>query len=241
MKPIEHSLVSRLSERIGKLFCRKRRHPDLASEMMRIMPTAQLQTKRAEPQEELLLRFFREEPDEAIRHSLSDIARFSDDEMERYHDFIQWIFPTIRQSSVNLSAPVIGPQFVDKLLRDERAREGYCKGCRRYLHYMGLECDGYLAKESKPQEAEAETAAGPHITELPDGHPFWQLPSHNYLRITRMLSSLRQTGHPECSRKIYGTMMTILDRSPQHPITDATLGFWQRAQKSYQKDTDKTN
>ena len=132
MKPIEHSLVSRLSERIGKLFCCKRRHPDLASEMMRIMPTAQLQTKRAEPQEELLLRFFREEPDEAIRHSLSDIARFSDDEMELYHDFIQWIFPTIRRSDYHPLSPVISPQFAEKLFSDECALRGYCKGCKHH-------------------------------------------------------------------------------------------------------------
>ncbi|MGN1239808.1 MAG: hypothetical protein ACI4TV_02915 [Paludibacteraceae bacterium] len=107
MKPIEHPVVSRLSERINKLFCRKRKHPDLASEMMRIMPTAQLQTKIAEPQEELLLRFFREEPDETIRHSLSDIARFGAEEMERYHDFIQWIFPTLNRSTFHPSAPII--------------------------------------------------------------------------------------------------------------------------------------
>ena len=231
MKPIEHSLVSRLSERIGKLFCCKRKHPDLATEMMRIMPTEQLQTKRAEPQEELLLRFFREEPDEAIRHSLSDIARFSDDEMERYHDFIQWIFPTIRRSDYHPLAPVISPQFADKLFSDECAQRGYCKGCKRYLNYMGLDCKGHC--ETKNQEHETATAivANPQIVELPAASPFWQLPEHNYLRITRMLNSLRQTGHPACSKRIYNTMMAILNRTPQHPITDATLGFWQRTQK----------
>lgn len=135
MKPIENSLVSRLSEQIDKLFCRKRKHPDLATEMMRIMPTAQLQTNRAEPREELLLRFFREEPDEAIRHPLSAVAQFSDDEMERYHDFIQWIFPTIRRSDYHPLSLVISPQFADKLFSDACALRGYCKGCKHHSTY----------------------------------------------------------------------------------------------------------
>ncbi|MGN1240086.1 MAG: hypothetical protein ACI4TV_04350, partial [Paludibacteraceae bacterium] len=111
--------------------------------------------------------------------------------------------------------------------------------------YMGLDCKGHLDTENK-QPTDFNGSSGiegeqptiqkkitvyPQIVEQPDGYPFWQLPGHNYLRITRMLDSLRQTGHSACSRHIYSTMMTILNRSPRHRVNNTTLFFWQRTQK----------
>ena len=100
---------------------------------------------------------------------------------------------------------------------------------------MGLDCKGYC--ETKNQEHGTATAivANPQIVELLAASPFWQLPEHNYLRITRMLNSLSQTGHRACSKRIYNTMIAILNRTHQHPISDATLAFWQRTQQPFQE------
>lgn len=200
---------------LNRLFRRKRVHPDLASEIMRVMPrSSQKQSTFAGSQNELLLRFFRGEEDERIRHTLSRITEFSDEEMEMYHDFIQWIFPTMEQSEYHPSAPTIDGKFAHALHQNACALAGYCKGCRRYLRYMGFECKGEG-----------------NICRIPNTLPFWQLPGHNYLRITRVLNSLRQTGHMECSKALYAQMMQILDADPTNYVGRTTLEYWSRTQK----------
>lgn len=186
-----------LKKIVCKIFRRKRNHPDFAGS-----------------QNELLLRFFKGEEDERIRHTLSRITEFSDAEMEMYHNFIQWIFPTMEQSEYHPSAPTIDGKFAHALHQDACALAGYCKGCRRYLRYMGLECKG-----------------DGDICRIPNTPPFWQLSGHNYLRITRVLNSLRQTGHTECSKALYAQMMQILDADPTNYVGRMTLEYWARTQK----------
>lgn len=199
----------------GWFHFRKRKHPDLASEIMRVMPHSnQAQSSFAGPQNELLLRFFRGEEDERIHHTLSRITEFSDEEMEMYHDFIQWIFPTMEQSEYHPSAPTIDAKFAHALHQDDCTLAGYCKGCRRYFRYMGLECKG-----------------NGDICRIPNTPPFWQLPGHNYLRITRVLNSLRQTGHEGCCKALYAQMMQILEADPTNYVGRTTLEYWARTQK----------
>ncbi len=58
---------------------------------------------------------------------------------------------------------------------------------------------------------------------------FYELPSHNLLRITRMLNSLNQVGNIECSRKLYKSIMEEAESHP-HKISDATKSFWESTQ-----------
>ncbi len=61
--------------------------------------------------DQLILRFFLNEEDACIPHRHGDIVNFTDDDMERHHDFIQWIFPTSQPSRFYFKAPTIDEHF----------------------------------------------------------------------------------------------------------------------------------
>ena len=91
---------------------------------------------------ELLLRFFRSEDDPLIPHRHEDVVCFSDNDLEWYHNFIQWIFPTWQPSGACPNAPTIDEHFAEQLCADKCALKNFCKSCQRYLNYMNIDCDG---------------------------------------------------------------------------------------------------
>lgn len=123
---------------------------------------------------ELLLRFFRSEDDPLIPHRHEDVVCFSDNDLEWYHNFIQWIFPTWQPSGACPNAPTIDEHFAEQLCADKCALKNFCKSCQRYLNYMNIDCDGIS-----------------HIVDSTRSELFYELPYHNYLRFTRMLDSLK--------------------------------------------------
>lgn len=60
---------------------------------------------------------------------------------------------------------------------------------------------------------------------------FYQLPGHNYLRITRALTSLRETGHVKCSQRLYAALLNSLKFAPKHWVSKVTLEYWKDTQK----------
>lgn len=164
--------------------------------------------------DQLLLRFFLNERDARIPYRHEEIVKFTDDEIERYHKFIQWIFPTSQSSRFNGEVPTIDEHFVAMLHGNQCALQNYCKSCRRYLHYMDFDCNG-----------------DGNIYTHHRGKPFYRLPSHNFLRITRMLQSLRETGHPQCSANLFAQMMDILRSTRNHPVSNTTITYWQGTQQ----------
>ncbi len=170
----------------------------------------------------LLLRFFLNEEDACIPHRHETVVDFTDEEIEKYHDFIQWIFPTSQPSSVNWRAPIIDAHFAAMLHSNPCALQNYCKSCRRYLRYMDFDCNG---------------EGNINIHTYRGDRPFYGLPYHNFLRMTRMLQSLRETGHPQCSANLFAQMMTILRATPDHPVSNTTIAYWQGTQPNLSRIT----
>ena len=159
-----------------------------------------------------LIRFFRnEQPDNRDRYH-KDILLFTNEEIEYEHNFIQWIFPTIEKSRFNSDAPVIDESFSERFQKDELAKSNYCKSCQLYLNYIGFCCDGQgKIKSIKPKR-------------------IYELPSHNYLRITRMLNSLNQVENNTCSANLYQALMKEV-RTDSNKIDERTIKYWKETQK----------
>lgn len=158
-----------------------------------------------------LICFFREELADIEGRMLGDILKYTPEQIESKHDFIQWIFPTIEKSRFNRNAPVINGEFKREFKKDELAKQNFCKSCQLYLNYIGFHC---IDREIQINSS---------------GNKFYELPFHNQLRITRVLNSLTQIGNTQCSANLYNALLKEVKLYP-NKINDNTLQYWKLTQ-----------
>lgn len=144
--------------------------------------------------------------------SIEQILKFDETDIENYHDFIQWIFPTVEKSLHNFEAPVISNNFRNILSINPIALCNFCKTCKLFINFIGFDCEDntIVVKENAPM--------------------FFDRPEHNLLRITRVLNSLNQLGKTSCSQKLFLVLESIYIKYPDKvPIISFT--FWKQTQQ----------
>ena len=76
---------------------------------------------------------------------ITTYLKYDPKEIEQYHDFIQWAFPTSKPSEYNPDAPIIDDTFAEHLQENSKALENYCS------EYFDKKCS-----KSKEMIAEAK-------------------------------------------------------------------------------------
>jgi hypothetical protein len=165
-----------------------------------------------------LLRFYSgAEPDSRGRR-LTEVQNWSDEELERNHDYIQWLFPLDEPSGFNVNAPILDASTVHEFDSREELRRNLRTSLLRMLSFYGME----LLHSHPPRVVRAASFAERSLN--------WMTPSnHNHLRMTRILKSLRLLGLEaeavalfECLADIYREEAAKADRG----ISEETLQFW---------------
>jgi hypothetical protein len=110
--------------------------------------------------------------------SLEEVLAFSDDDLERVHDYIQWLFPLPTRSSAQPSAPVLTPDEIVAIRADEKAQANLRRAAARMLAFYDA-TQWWLASSD-----------------------------HNHLRITRILQSLRLLAGQEAAQEFYDAILT---------------------------------
>jgi hypothetical protein len=168
--------------------------------------------------DELLYRFFlglAEGPqDKEGKLLISDILKFDENKIENKHNFIQWIFPTKEESECNPDARQISDRFKDLFLSNETAQENFCKSCKMFLNFVGFDC------RNKDDNV---------ITDIKSKKKYYDLPTHNLRRITRVLNSFNQIGKESCSRKLFAQLKKIRDENPKK-VLESSFEFWEKTQ-----------
>ena len=136
------------------------------------------------------------------------------------HDHIQWVFPTREPSDYNPDAPILTVEDINAIrnsyIRQERLRLSF----RRYLNFLGLEEHNQLVQVGPNFEARKWV---------------WRNFNHNWLRITRMITSLRLCGlEPEakafyeciCKMRQDGTV-----KEGTFQISENSFKYWEAAMK----------
>ena len=147
--------------------------------------------------------------------TLDQIAIWNHRQLEQTHDYIQWVFPTMTPSRFNPHAPVLtrsdidtgagNPQVVGNLIR------------------MAVVMGGFYGLERKSSHG------GPQYAPIDDRCPWWmRADNHNFLRITRILGSLRLFGFGEEAEAWFG-VLDLLVRRYSGPVSPQTLKFWRDA------------
>jgi len=109
--------------------------------------------------------------------NLHDTLALGDDELERRHDLIQWLFPLGSRSPVNADAPVIGRHAMLMAVQAEPVlRDALLMAWQRMLRFYGLfEVQGSVRWVDAPRDWAASV-------------------THHDRRISRMLHAMHSAG-----------------------------------------------
>ncbi len=167
----------------------------------------------------LIIQFYRGAGRDGRGRTLADVLGFDDDELERHHDFIQWLFPLRTRSGANPTAPTLTQYDIDRFLADANLRSQLQRASERMLKFYGLTLcttPGVLVVQKSANWSERSVV-------------WLSLNNHNHLRITRILTSLRELGLPEFGKAFYDALKTIYKSEAQDKITPKSFQFWTNA------------
>jgi hypothetical protein len=161
---------------------------------------------------QLLAFYYRHELDDQGRH-FGEILGRDDEWLEGTHNYIQWLFPLRERSGANPSAPLIDDEFATAFRDDDLLRANMRTAFDRMLRFYGLRRDA------------ESIVKGANWAERKDN---WFVDStHNDLRITRILKSLRTLGLTDEADRFLAALRTLRASEPDCGIADETFGYWQ--------------
>ena len=160
-----------------------------------------------------LTEFYRGTGTDSEGRSLADVWAFSDNELEAIHDFIQWLFPLVESSRFNPDAPLLTVADIDEFRADSRLRAHLGRSLDVFLGFLGL------------REEEGRVTKAPDFESKAD---VWRFANHNWLRITRVLTSTRLLGLEDRSRAFFAFLKELKEEG-RSGITNDTFRYWERA------------
>ena len=147
------------------------------------------------------------------------VLQLSDQDLERRHDYIQWIFPTFQRSEAVPESPTLSVEDALELRASPEARQRAMQALVRMLTFYGM------ALEDDPEEP----TIGLSSELFRRRRQFWLTPgNHNYRRITRMLTSLQILGCALYAKALFDCL-EVCYRECGGMIGPQAMGHWQRA------------
>jgi hypothetical protein len=167
------------------------------------------------------LAFYRNEEKGKNGFSIDGILRFKESEVEKHHNFIQWIFPTYSQSRFCSYAPTLNREIVQAFKTDGNLRFKQKQALALMLDHYGLQLDLRTDKISmNPSKFAAKKKN------------FFINGSHNLLRISRILSSLTSLGQPKLAVEFYNCLK-MLSEGPEPRLKDTLKKHWHPVVRSH--------
>lgn len=163
----------------------------------------------------LLAFYLGSHPDHRGR-TLAHILGKDDDWLEGVHDYIQWLFPLDEHSRAVPGSPTLSRADVEAFRTDSRLRQHMLDALRRMLGFYGLRVcdDGAVTKA--PNWAERKSNWFTH-------------PTHNSLRITRILKSLALVGLESEAARLQACLLDLCASEADCGIPAASQAFWRQA------------
>lgn len=165
------------------------------------------------PTDTPILAFYRLRGTDSEGRRLDEIWAWDHAHLEQVHDFIQWMFPLDEPSSVNPDAPLLTESDRAAFADDPALRSSVRKSLAVFLDFLGLQIDktGHVTK-------------APHFARR---IAVWKYSNHNWLRITRMLKSLRLLDHEAEAQQVWQCLKQLHEKDGY--VTDHSFAYWQSA------------
>ena len=153
--------------------------------------------------------------------SLHQIQTWSDGELERVHNYMQWLFPLTERSAFNPCAPILDAKTIGEFRKQSGLRAHLEISFVRMLAFFGFELVNENPLRVVPSKLFAEQAEN------------WLRPSnHNYRRITRIIKSLRLLGLDDQALAFFRCLARLYDKETETAeprISRETFAFWKAA------------
>ena len=134
-----------------------------------------------------LVQFYRGEIPNNEGIFFKDILEFSNYQLEAEHSFIQWVFPLKEQSAFNPDAPLLTDEEITLFRNVFYLNLKLVAATRRMMYFYGMQ----ISSEK-------------NVSFVNEDLPSWLRDfNHNFLRMTRILKSLRYLGEERLSQNIF--------------------------------------
>jgi hypothetical protein len=135
------------------------------------------------------------------RRWLDDIQRANNEWLEGCHSYIQWLFPNREPSPYNPEAPTLDDETIEVFRSRNDLKLEVKRSLETMIEFYQLDVDA----------------------------PWWVTKkNHNYLRITRILNTLREFQMFEEACDFFDKLSTIYSNNKEI-IGEVTFDFWEKA------------
>ncbi|KAI0905961.1 hypothetical protein F4823DRAFT_109663 [Ustulina deusta] len=157
---------------------------------------------------------------DAHGRTLDDILEWSDDRLERQHNYIQTVFPLPEGSAFGHLAPVVDEETMLIFAQSRELRGSLVRALKRMLAFYGFAAEDESGDDFRLAIAPRGDCEG--------GFSRWVARiDHNHLRITRIIRSLRVLGLEGAARDFYDALIEVYEA--RGTIGASSIAFWTRA------------
>ena len=172
-------------------------------------------------QNKILAFYLGQQPDSQGR-AIEDIWSWDYQKLESVHNYIQWLFPLREKSRFNSTAPTLNDEVIQAFRTSEELRNRLLHSFKVMLAFYGLEC-----REGK----NAEIVIAKSEEYLSRKREWIEQFNHNYLRLTRILTSLTELGLKNYALALFRCLDEIYNEN-QKSIGLKTYTYWKNAVNS---------
>jgi hypothetical protein len=151
---------------------------------------------------------------------LDDVLTYSDNQISRKHDFIQYLFPLPEESMVNPWAPLITKQVYEAFRDRDELRSELLQAFQRMLDFYG-----FTLSASESGEAGTQIVPAQNFKEQ-SKYSWRRAMDHNHLRLTRIIRCLRVLS---CEREAHALYHALLEYDKGDVVRSSSKMFWGRA------------
>ena len=160
-----------------------------------------------------IVEFYRLNEPDSVGRMLSEYWSWDDQTLEFCHDFIQWMFPLDEASAFNPDAPLLTEEDCEAFGRDSLLQNCVRRSLKRFMAFLGLEIgsEGAVGRSANFDRRIA----------------VWNGMNHNWLRITRLLKSLRLLGMENEAREVWKCLKMLHNEDGYIP--NDSFAYWMDA------------
>ena len=176
--------------------------------------------KPHKPLEAIVAFYLNQRPNSSGR-MIEDIWAWDYQKLEYTHDYIQWLFPLKQKSRFNLNAPVLNDDVIEAFRTNEHLKNRLGKSLKVMLSFYGLQCNELGSTDIKITKSD----------QYQQRKQNWVVQgNHNYLRLTRILTSLSILGLKNYAHALLDCLNQIYLEESKN-IGSETYAYWNSAVK----------